>query len=879
MDSLEAKMEKSPQEAEEQIIMIDDGEYSSQYFNDGIRRVDYVLAYEESDDKKTRHKRAIFEQNLIQEGLQLELEDRNKSVDGKTFFVKIHAPWEVLGQMAEITNMKMPIRLDETESVESVKAESESWLSWLKSYCCPSLKNPFLLDMNVISKEPNYFTAVFKHDRADLFLIEDKKTFFSPSQRSQIVWEILTRTQYDDKRKSKIGIEQLINSDTYLAAYPLHSGPHDKDTLEEEISDPLYCNSRLLLYNYWAKLSCWYSYQPLFEIRQYFGEKIGLYFAWLGFYTSMLIPAAIVGLFTFFYGCFTVATDVPSDEVCSDKFSGNLTMCPLCTIHCPYWRLHNACYFTKVNYLFDNAGTVFFSLFMALWATLFQEFWKRKQAELAWSWDLSGYEEENEGVRPEFEASVETTRISPVTLMPEPYLPLWKRSMRLIGAVSVVIFMLCTVVAALFGVIVYRMVVTALMSGSDSKWVRDYSSMTTSATAAFMNLLVIVVLDVVYRKLAVFLTDIENPRTHTEYEDSFTVKVFCFQFINFYSSLIYIAFFKGRFFGHPGNRTRLFKQDLERCQMGGCLFELCIQLAIIMIGKQVGNNFMEIGLPKLLNWWNSRSLQQGDNKSDTDRTCRQWEKDYALQPSDKLMLFDEYLEMVIQYGFITLFVAAFPLAPLFALLNNVVEIRLDAYKYVTQLRRPTASKAEDIGAWQSIIRGISVLAVISNGFVISYTSDFIPRMVYKYVYSPTWTLHGYVNHSLSKFDVYDLDRDIRPEDPLLDSKPVDYCRYPDYRNTPQNDEPYSRTMVYWHVFAARLAFVVIFEHIIFFITWVISYIIPDVPTEVKEQMSREKLMAKEALYAAQMQQIKSDNKSDASNWRRSSFSSRSDSTC
>jgi hypothetical protein len=30
---------------------------------------------------------------------------------------------------------------------------------------------------------------------------------------------------------------------------------------------------------------------------------------------------------------------------------------------------------------------------------------------------------------------------------------------------------------------------------------------------------------------------------------------------------------------------------------------------------------------------------------------------------------------VIQYGFVTLFVTAFPLAPFFALMNNVIEIR------------------------------------------------------------------------------------------------------------------------------------------------------------------------------------------------------------
>ena len=52
---------------------------------------------------------------------------------------------------------------------------------------------------------------------------------------------------------------------------------------------------------------------------------------------------------------------------------------------------------------------------------------------------------------------------------------------------------------------------------------------------------------------------------------------------------------------------------------------------------------------------------------------------------------------VVQYGFITIFVAAFPLAPLFALINNIIEIRLDAYKFTTQWRRPVALRGQDIG--------------------------------------------------------------------------------------------------------------------------------------------------------------------------------------
>ena len=62
----------------------------------------------------------------------------------------------------------------------------------------------------------------------------------------------------------------------------------------------------------------------------------------------------------------------------------------------------------------------------------------------------------------------------------------------------------------------------------------------------------------------------------------------------------------------------------------------------------------------------------------------QIEEDYRLVDNEGL--FQEYLEMVLQFGFITIFVAAFPLAPLFALLNNWVEIRLDAQKFVRDTR-------------------------------------------------------------------------------------------------------------------------------------------------------------------------------------------------
>ena len=49
--------------------------------------------------------------------------------------------------------------------------------------------------------------------------------------------------------------------------------------------------------------------QPLWLIKRYFGDKIGLYFAWLGFYTGFLIPAALLGVAVSIYGLATMKSD------------------------------------------------------------------------------------------------------------------------------------------------------------------------------------------------------------------------------------------------------------------------------------------------------------------------------------------------------------------------------------------------------------------------------------------------------------------------------------------------------------------------------------------------------------------------------------------
>lgn len=72
-----------------------------------------------------------------------------------------------------------------------------------------------------------------------------------------------------------------------------------------------------------------------------------------------------------------------------------------------------------------------------------------------------------------------------------------------------------------------------------------------------------------------------------------------------------------------------------------------------------------------------------------------------------------------------MFAAAFPLAPLIALITNLIDIRVDARRMLWFNRRPNAERAEDIGKslTQSLILAFSCLVgmflLFIDGFLFS----------------------------------------------------------------------------------------------------------------------------------------------------------------
>ncbi|XP_005046559.1 PREDICTED: anoctamin-9 [Ficedula albicollis] len=635
--------------------------------------------------------------------------------------------------------------------------------------------------------------------------------------RIRVVHFILQNTVTSDLEK----LHDLMKKKVFETAFPLHKN--------EEI--------RRILKKKWARWRVMFKEQPIEEIRCYFGEKVALYFAWLGWYTYLLIFAALAGLATVAAGATVFSSSQVSKEICD---ANSTIMCPLCDQNCSFWVLSDTCTYAKVTHMIDNEATVVFAMFMAIWATVFLELWKRERATVATNWDLYGWDEEEE--------ELALHLINNSQHEPRLYQHSYFRSTIVLILALLMILVLIGIAHAL---VIYRAVAMALFMQSEVGLLSRHADTIAVMTGAVLHYLTIVIMSKVNWQVALYLCKLEKPRTFSQGENNFTVKIFIFQFFTNFSSLIYIAFFLGRINGRPGHYVRVAGHwRLEECHPSGCITDLFIQMAVIMVLKQTISNIMEYLIPwishrlrKKKKSPKKRSMMLGEEEEAEDPCKRQWLNNYELNAVDSFSLFNEYLEIVIQYSFTTIFVAAFPLAPLLALINNVIEIHMDAIKMMRLRRRMVPRKAKDIGIWLQVLEAIGILAVIGNGLVIAITSDFIPVQVYKYMYSPCARENhtsmdcstGYINNSLSVFRI----RDFEPHTKVLpefNGVQIKNCRYRDYRNA----DDYTYTVQFWHIFAARLAFLILFEHVALCVKLIAAWYIPDVPQKVKNRILEEK---------------------------------------
>lgn len=85
----------------------------------------------------------------------------------------------------------------------------------------------------------------------------------------------------------------------------LNTGENLFELLKKKVFEAKFClherKTQKELRKSWARWTACFRGQPINDVRNYFGEKVALYYLWLGWYTLLLLPASLLGVVVFLY--------------------------------------------------------------------------------------------------------------------------------------------------------------------------------------------------------------------------------------------------------------------------------------------------------------------------------------------------------------------------------------------------------------------------------------------------------------------------------------------------------------------------------------------------------------------------------------------------
>lgn len=210
--------------------------------------------------------------------------------------------------------------------------------------------------------------------------------------------------------------------------------------------------------------------QPYDQIKEYFGEKIALYYTFLGHYTTSLIPLAIAGIVVSFYISVQAGVDKSFNQA-----------------------------------LLSNYLLPFYCIFVTMWAQMLLETWKRKQIRKAMEWGQTEFEEKEEE-RPGFQSS--TYEASLINGKPQKFVDIFEKFRKQCYSVFIITLMSLLVIGCVSLIFYVQYYVT--FEASDDQVHSEGGTIASIASAIQIQ-----VLGYFYNSIAISLTDDENHRSTT----------------------------------------------------------------------------------------------------------------------------------------------------------------------------------------------------------------------------------------------------------------------------------------------------------------------------------------------------------------------------
>ncbi len=150
----------------------------------------------------------------------------------------------------------------------------------------------------------------------------------------------------------------------------------------------------------------------------------------------------------------------------------------------------------------------------------------------------------------------------------------------------------------------------------------------------------------------------------------------------------------------------------------------------------------------------------------------------------------DYMEMMIQFGYVTMFAAVLPIAPALAMVNNKMEIKVDFLK-LSGCRRPDIIDRSTLQGWMTCLTVLSYASVFTNSFLLCIASKNLGSIVPKDYIS-------YIETDIQRFSEF--------------------------------------SFIFYY---ARFALLVLVEHALLGLKVVLSHLIEDLPRWVQEKRAQE----------------------------------------
>jgi hypothetical protein len=424
---------------------------------------------------------------------------------------------------------------------------------------------------------------------------------------------------------------------------------------------------------------------PVDEIRNYYGEEIAFYFAWMEFLTKWLIVPGIFGVITLAQRWYR------GDTVDEDEY------------------------------------TPLYGLVCFLWAILYCRFWQREEHKLAYSWGTyaqSEYENKGYCLRPQFRGRL---RKSPITGAMETYYPPSRRRIKYVVSALITVMLL--------GVAFCVMILSLNLQGyinpnrDPERWnntahpihypvfsvlaqenqIFDAKSTCRALIPVVLHVACIYFMNFGYRNIAKRLTDWENHETQFGHKNSLILKRFLFEAFDCYVALFYLAFYERNIDRLRLELITVFNIDTFR--------RLLLECIVPMLFQRLFPHY-----------------QNSKKNDDTPLERSSYAPLLVDANRDDYEQFDDYMEIVIQLGYVTLFASAYPLASLIAIVANLVEIRADCFKLTRVCQRPRPMRTDGCGMWNTLVSSIIWLSALTNCLIFGFTSDQLMQYLPSFYY-------------------------------------------------------------------------------------------------------------------------------------------------